>query len=221
VGAFAPVWVKLTLVVGGTSGSYSVLARFGDSPKYIFTWVSRGAVNLTADKFLPGQPASKPRWKNRNVAVAILKDKANLEGPAATARAGATEGDKNIQWLTSGSADRSNAHATAFDDSSALVTWEEISDPSCPCDAMGCSGTFTGTRFQAVDKSGKKLGEPFVSMDVTVSGDMAKMGDGRICFPYVAEPWSLKGASGAKCGWITGAPARKVVSKMSFACVQK
>lgn len=33
--------------MGGMSGSYSALARFADTSKYIFSWVSRGAIDLS------------------------------------------------------------------------------------------------------------------------------------------------------------------------------
>jgi hypothetical protein len=210
--------------VGGTSGSYSILARFADTPSYIFTWVSRGAKDLVADKFLQGQTASKARWTTRNVAIAVLKDKATLAGQAATSKSGSADGDSQINWITTGKTDRSNAHAATFDATTALLTWEEISEAgmTCPYDAMDCQGTFNGTFFQLVDNAGKKLGAPSSSMNVTVAGDMVTMPDSRICWPYMDMPWKLNGNPKNNGGLVyPGGPPKPTYRKMSFACMKK
>ncbi|TDZ99616.1 hypothetical protein C8034_v000035 [Colletotrichum sidae] len=195
--------------MGGMSGSYSSLARFVGADSYIFSWVSRGAKDLTENSWMgAGYTTSKNRTSNRNVAVALFSDKNTLVGDQATSVAGSADGDKQVNWITSGANDCSNAHAATFDSSKALVTWEEISDPICDFDAMGCRGTFAGTKLQIVGSDGKKVGEPVSASDVYVAGDMVTMSDGRICWPYVAMDWKLDGPQ-------TGSP----VSKMSFACV--
>ncbi|CRK48446.1 hypothetical protein BN1723_020549, partial [Verticillium longisporum] len=99
--------------------------------------------------------------------------------------------DKQINWVTEGTADCSNAHVAAFDASQALVTWEEIASPICDFEAMGCRGKFTGTHYQLVNKAGEKVGSPIESLDTTVSGDLVTMSDGRICWPYVNMEWRL------------------------------
>ncbi|OLN81030.1 hypothetical protein CCHL11_09996 [Colletotrichum chlorophyti] len=195
--------------MGGTSGSYSVLARFVGADSYIFSWVSRGAKDLTLNDWMgQGYTKSVNRTNNRNVAIALFSDKNTLVGEQATSEVGAADGDKQVNWITSGANDCSNAHAAAFDSSKALVTWEEISDPICDFDAMGCRGTFAGTKFQMVGSDGKKIGEAVSSDDTYVAGDMVTMADGRICWPYVAMDWKLDGPQ-------RGSP----VTKMSFACV--
>jgi hypothetical protein len=73
---------------------------------------------------------------------------------------------------------------------------------------MGCSGTFAGTKFQAVDSKGKKIGQTITSDDTYVAGDMVTMSDGRICWPYVNMAWSLDGPTQAAD-----------VNKISFACM--
>jgi hypothetical protein len=210
--------------VGGTSGSYSLLSRFADTPSYILTWVSRGAKELTADKFLQGQTSSKARWTNRNVAIAILKDKATLAGQPATSKPGSADGDSQVNWITTGKNDRSNAHAATFDATTALLTWEEIAEAgmTCPFDAMDCQGNFSGTFFQLVDNLGKKIGDPFSSTNVTVSGDMVRTGDGRICWPYMDMAWKLNGNPKNTGSWQgVGGPGKPANRKMSFACVKK
>ncbi|KAJ0383526.1 hypothetical protein COL922a_010300 [Colletotrichum nupharicola] len=195
--------------MGGMSGSYSVLARFIGADSYIFSWVSRGAKDLTANEWMgSGYTTSKNRTNNRNVATALFSDKNTLVGDQATSEVGAADGDKQVNWMTSGTNDCSNAHAAAFDSSKALVTWEEISNPICDFDAMGCKGTFAGTKFQMVGSDGKKVGEAVSADDTYVAGDMVTMSDGRICWPYVSMDWKLDGP-------VTGSP----VSKMSFACM--
>lgn len=195
--------------MGGMGGSYSSLARFIDSDSYIFSWVSRGAVDLTRNDWMgQGYTKAQNRTNNRNVAIALFSDKNTLVGEQATSKVGAADGDSQINWVTEGANDCSNAHAAAFDDSHALVTWEEISDPICPFEAMGCKGKFAGTKFQLVNSKGKKIGSPIASNKVYVSGDMVTMADGRICWPYVNMAWSLDGPSRGSD-----------VTKMSFACM--
>ena len=198
--------------MGGMSGSYSNLARFVDSDEYIFTWVSKGAKDLTTNDWL-GAPYthSVNRTANRNVAIARFSDKKTLIGEEATTELGGS-GDDQVNWITTGTADHSNAHVAAFDGSSALVTWEEIAQPNCPLVAFGCEGTFTGTYFQLV-KNGEKVGQAIKSMNVYVAGDMVTMNDGRICWPYVDMDWSLKAASQ---GFFKRADS---VSEISFACM--
>ncbi|KKA27326.1 hypothetical protein TD95_002308 [Thielaviopsis punctulata] len=201
--------------MGGMSGSFSGLARFGganaSSNKYIFAWVSRGAIDLTENTWMgSGYTKAENRTVARNVAIATMSDKKTLIGKQATSVVGAKDGDSQINWVTSGSADCQNAHAATFDDSNALITWEQIDNPECYYDAMGCKGQFSGTFYQQVDSSGKKLGEPLKSMDSFVAGDMVTMDDGRICWPYVAMDWNLD----------TTADTLNVrTTKMSFACI--
>lgn len=198
--------------MGGMSGSYSSLARFVDSDEYIFTWVSKGAKDLTTNDWL-GAPYthSVNRTANRNVAIARFTDKNTLVGPEATTELGGS-GDDQVNWITTGTADHSNAHVAAFDGSNALVTWEEIAEPNCPLVAFGCEGTFTGSYFQLVS-NGEKSGEAVKSDNVYVAGDMVTMSDGRICWPYVDMDWSLNAASQ---GWKKRADS---VSAISFACM--
>lgn len=106
----------------------------------------------------------------------------------------------------------SNAHVATFDATNALVTWEEIADPFCEFIAMGCRGTFTGSYFQLVNSEGTAVGEPLKKTDVTVSGDLVTMNDGRICWPYVNMEWTLD----EPVGW--GYSSSNVTS-MSFACI--
>ncbi|WYZ45015.1 hypothetical protein EsH8_VIII_000331 [Colletotrichum jinshuiense] len=195
--------------MGGMSGSYSVLARFIGQDSYIFSWVSRGAKDLTLNEWMgTGYTNSVNRTNNRNVAVALFSDKNTLVGDQATSVVGSADGDKQVNWITSGANDCSNAHAAAFDGSKALVSWEEISDPICDFDAMGCRGAFAGTKFQMVGSDGKKVGDVISSDDTYVAGDMVTMSDGRICWPYVAMDWKLDGPQ-------QGSP----VTKVSFACM--
>ncbi|KAF4990072.1 hypothetical protein FGRMN_8691 [Fusarium graminum] len=195
--------------MGGMGGSYSSLARFVGSDSYIFSWVSRGAVDLTLNDWMgEGYTHAANRTNNRNVAIALLSDKKTLIGEQASSKVGARDGDSQVNWVTDSANDCSNAHAAAFDASTALVTWEEISDPVCEFEAMGCKGKFAGTKFQAVDSKGKKLGSAITSDDTYVAGDMVTMSDGRICWPYVNMAWSLNGPVQAAD-----------VSKISFACI--
>jgi hypothetical protein len=204
----------MILIVGGMSGSYSALANFPGSTQYIFAWTSRGAVNLTQDSWL-GAPYTdcSPRTLNHNVAISLLKDKSNLVGLEASSTVDAASGDDQVNWVTTGSIDRSNVHVATFDGSNALVTWEEIASPTCDNPAMGCSGTFTGSYFQQVDSTGMKLGSPISAMDVFVAGDMVNMGTGKLCWPYVDMTWDLSLPVGG------GLPITST-SQMSFACIR-
>ncbi|EGY16007.1 uncharacterized protein VDAG_07171 [Verticillium dahliae VdLs.17] len=198
--------------MGGTSGSYSGLARFGSASEYIFSWVSRGAIDLTANDWMgAGYTKSANRTSNRNVAIALFSDKSTIVGEQATSVVGAADGDKQINWVTEGTADCSNAHVAAFDASQALVTWEEIASPICDFEAMGCRGKFTGTHYQLVNKAGEKVGSPIESLDTTVSGDLVTMSDGRICWPYVNMEWRLDA--------VTRALPDSTTSDISFACI--
>lgn len=198
--------------MGGMSGSYSNMARFADSDAYIFAWVSRGAKDLTVNDWMGnGYTHSINRTNGRNVAIAMFSDKNTIVGEQATSVVPSASGDSQVNWVTEGAADCSNAHAAAFDASNALVTWEEIASPTCDYVAMGCRGTFTGSFFQLVTSDGTKVGEPVKSTDTFVAGDMVTMSDGRICWPYVDMAWSLDQA----VGWgSTGT----TTTKMSFAC---
>lgn len=194
--------------MGGMSGSYSGLARFVGSDSYIFSWVSRGAKDLTTNEWMGnGYTNSKNRTVNRNVAIASFSDKKTIVGEQATSKLGG-DGDSQVNWITTGSADCQNAHVAAFDGKSAIVTWEEIANPTCEFIAMGCKGAFTGSYFQLVT-DGKKVGTPVKSMDVFVAGDMVTMADGRVCWPYVDMDWKLDG------------PVRSPASAkaISFACM--
>lgn len=196
--------------MGGMGGSYSSLARFIGEDSYIFSWVSRGAVDLTLNDWMgEGYTNSQPRTDNRNVAIAVLSDKKTLVGEEATSEVGAADGDSQINWVTEGSNDCSNAHAAAFDGSHALVTWEEIENPVCDFEAMGCAGEFAGTFYQLVSSSGEKVGSPVQSTDTFVAGDMVTMADGRICWPYVDMEWDLSGP----------ATSGSTVTEISFACM--
>ena len=128
----------------------------------------------------PGYTHSANRTNGRRTAVAIFSDKDSMVGPQATSRVGAQSGDNQVNWITpSEGPDRSNAHVAVFDDTYALVTWEEIAQPDCDFIAMGCSGTFSGTYFQLVNGKGVKIGKPLKSMDTYVAGDMVTTGDGK------------------------------------------
>ncbi|CAG8950680.1 hypothetical protein HYFRA_00002890 [Hymenoscyphus fraxineus] len=195
--------------MGGMSGSYSNLALFPGTTEYIFAWQSRGAVDLYTDSWM-GAPyvQSAPRWLNHNVAIAILASKSKLAGEEASSVVGAKDGDSQVIWLTkTDTVDHDNVRVGALNATLALVTWETLENPTCEPVPMSCTGTFAGTSFQFVDDSGKKVGTETVDPEVTVSGDMAVI-NGKICWPYVAQPWDLSKAR-AK-----GTPT----SSMSFAC---
>ncbi|KAF1960006.1 hypothetical protein CC80DRAFT_393587, partial [Byssothecium circinans] len=195
--------------LGGTSGSYSSLARMVDSNEYILTWVSKGAKDLSTNDWL-GKPYthSVNRTANRNVAIARFSDKKTLVGEQATSTLGGS-GDDQVNWITTGTADRSNAHVAAFDSTNALVTYEEIASPNCPLIAFGCEGAFSGSFFQLVNK-GEKVGEPVKKTDVYVAGDIVTMGTGKVCWPYVDMAWDLKASAGR---------SNAAVSAISFACM--
>lgn len=75
--------------MGGMSGSYSSLARFSGTENYIFTWVSRGAVDLKQDTWMGGSNTqATARTVNRNVAIAYMSDKYTLVGPQAISQVG-------------------------------------------------------------------------------------------------------------------------------------
>ncbi|PYH81765.1 hypothetical protein BO82DRAFT_309894 [Aspergillus uvarum CBS 121591] len=199
--------------MGGMSGSYSGLARFADSSRYIFTWVSRGAIDVTENSWMgDGYTHVNNRTNPRNVALALFSDKYTKVGAQATSTVGAEDGDSQVTWVTSGSNDCSNAHTATFGNSSALITWEEISDPTCDYIAMGCQGKFAGTFFQQVDASGQKVGDVFSSTDVYIAGDMVTMSDGRICWPYVSMDWDLSVV-------VYEADSSKFTKQISFACM--
>ncbi|PKX97764.1 uncharacterized protein P174DRAFT_449327 [Aspergillus novofumigatus IBT 16806] len=197
--------------MGGMSGSYSALARFADSARYIFAWVSRGAMDVTENSWMgAGYTHVNNRTNGRNVAIALFTDKYTKVGAQATSQVGAEDGDSQVTWITSGSNDCSNAHAATFGADSALITWEEISNPTCDYIAMGCRGQFAGSFFQQVDSSGKKVGEALTSTDTYVAGDMVTMADGRVCWPYVSMTWDLSQPVGY---------SSSTTKKMSFACI--
>ncbi|GAB7355285.1 hypothetical protein MBLNU459_g5825t1 [Dothideomycetes sp. NU459] len=198
--------------MGGMSGSYSGLARFQNESSYIFSWVSRGATDLSENTWMgDGYTQALNRTNNRNVAIALFSDKDTLVGDQAISTYGATDGDAQVNWMTSGTSDCSNAHAATFDKTNALVTWEEIANPECDYIAMGCKGEFSGSFFQLVN-NGSKVGEPLKSMDTYVAGDMVTMADGRICWPYVNMTWALDRVVDE------GLPAT-TTKQMSFACM--
>lgn len=195
------------------SGSYSSLARFVNSTEYIFTWVSRGAIDLTENEWMgAGYTHASNRTNGRRTAMAVMSDKTTLNGQQATSEVGAADGDSQVNWVTPEvGPDRSNAHVAVFDDTYALISWEEAADPVCANVAMGCAGRFTGTRFQLVDRTGKKIGASIVKQDVYVAGDMVTTNDGKICWPYVNMKWSL-----ADPGY---GGTESTTKKMSFACM--
>ncbi|KAI4728110.1 hypothetical protein E4T49_04007 [Aureobasidium sp. EXF-10728] len=201
--------------MGGMSGSYSNLARFQGEDSYIFSWVSRGAVDLYENTWMgKGYVASSNRTNGRNVAIATFSDKQTMDGEQASSVVGAKDGDSQVNWLTTGTADCSNAHVATFDGSNALVTWEQIDKPQCDNIAMGCQGEFSGSYFQLVNK-GEKVGQPIQSMDTYVAGDMVTMTDGRICWPYVNMTWRLDGTAGQY-----GSLSSSTTKQISFACME-
>ena len=199
--------------MGGMSGSYSSLASFPDTTKYIFAWRTRGCKDLTADSWMGnGYTQCSQRTSNGNVAIAVLSDKFTMVGEQAISTVGAADGDSQLNLLTTGTTDdRSNVHAATFSSTNALVTWEEISSPRCTDIAFGCSGTFSGSYFQLVDSTGKKVGEPVSSTDTYVAGDIVNIGN-KLCWPYVNAAWSLSSA----VGYGSSGPS---ASKISFACI--
>lgn len=109
--------------MGGMSGSYSNLVRLVDSDSYVFAWVSRGAIDLYENSWMgDGYTSCLNRTNGRNVAIAQFTDKNTLDGTEASSTVGASSGDSQINWITNGTADCSNAHVAAFDGESVLVT---------------------------------------------------------------------------------------------------
>ena len=196
--------------VGGMSGSYSNLALFPSTTKYIFAWQSRGALDLTLDTWM-GSPYTQcsPRWLNHNVAIATMSNKDTLTGAQASSTVGAAEGDSQVNWITeSTTEDHQNVHVATINSNISLVTWETLTSPDCQPVPLGCTGTYAGTSFQLVDSSGAKSGAVVTSTTVFVSGDIANLGTDKVCWPYVDMTWDLSAPkdSGA------------LVTKMSFAC---
>ena len=199
--------------MGGMSGSFSGLARFASSTSYIFAWVSRGAIDLTENAWMgTGYTHSLNRTNPRNVAISLFSDKSTKVGAQATSEVGAASGDSQINWVTKGANDCSNAHAATFGTDNALITWEEIENPACDYIAMGCSGQFAGSFFQQVDSTGAQVGAPLKETDTYVAGDMVTMSDGRICWPYVSMTWDLSAPVAYSGSTVT-------TTKMSFACM--
>ncbi|KAJ5775434.1 uncharacterized protein N7511_000445 [Penicillium nucicola] len=199
--------------MGGMSGSYSALARFAETTNYIFAWVSRGAMDVTENAWMgTGYTNVQNRTNGRNVAISLFSDKYTKVGAQATSVVGTEDGDSQVNWVTSGSNDCSNAHAATFGSANAVVSWEEISNPTCDFIAMGCRGTFAGTFFQQVDSTGAKVGEAISSEDVYVAGDMVTMSDGRVCWPYVSMTWDLSQA-------VDDSASGSTTKKMSIACL--
>ncbi|KAJ2905027.1 hypothetical protein MKZ38_006683 [Zalerion maritima] len=196
--------------MGGMGGSYSALARFGDSgDEYIFAWVSRGAIDLTENEWMgDGYTNVQNRTSPRNVAKVTFSDKYTLIGDQAISEVGAEDGDSQVSWVTSGSNDCSNAHVASFGTDTALITWEEIEDPVCDFVAMGCRGTFAGSYFQVVASGGITVGDAVASTDTYVAGDMVTVSDGRICWPYVDMTWTLD-------AYVANP---EMATKLSFAC---
>ena len=95
-----PITVLIS-TVGGMSGSYSNLARFPTTSKYVFDWQSRGALNLYTDTGM-GAPYTQcsPRWLNHNVAIALMSSKDTLAEAQASSVVGASEGDSQVNWIT-------------------------------------------------------------------------------------------------------------------------
>ncbi|KAL4987794.1 hypothetical protein BDW68DRAFT_103302 [Aspergillus falconensis] len=201
--------------MGGMGGSYSQLVKLDTTSRYIFAWPSRGAVDVTENEWMgDGYTHVLPRNLNRNVAIAVFSDKSTLVGDEATSVIGTEDADSQINWITTGDADHTNVHAAAFGSDNALLTWEEISNPVCDeYVAMGCRGTFAGTYFQQVDKTGATVGSAINSSDVYVSGDMVNIGS-KICWPYVSMDWDLDGTVNE---WDTSSSS--TTEKISFACI--
>lgn len=195
--------------MGGMSGSYSNLALFPSSTNYVFAWQSRGAVDLTTNEWL-GAPntQAKPRWLNHNVAVSTMSSKNTLTGAEASSTLGA-DGDSQVNWITkSETDDHQNVHVAAISSDLALVTWETLTSPECQPVPLSCSGTYAGTSFQVIDKTGAKVGAAVTDTKVFVSGDIANVGTDKVCWPYVEMTWDLSAPKDY------GTP----VTKMSFAC---
>ncbi|KAH7407724.1 hypothetical protein BKA64DRAFT_693866 [Cadophora sp. MPI-SDFR-AT-0126] len=196
--------------MGGMSGSYSNLALFPSTTNYVFAWQSRGAVDLTTNDWL-GAPYTQcsPRWLNHNVAISTMASKNKLTGAEASSTVGAADGDSQVNWITkSETDDHQNVHVAAISSSLALVTWETLTNPTCQPVPLSCSGTYAGTSFQVIDKTGAKVGAAVTDTKVFVSGDIANVGTDKVCWPYVDMTWDLSKPKDS------GTP----VTKMSFAC---
>ncbi|CAE6474071.1 unnamed protein product [Rhizoctonia solani] len=199
--------------MGGMSGSYSNLAAL-DGGRYIFAWQSRGAVNLTPDSWMgDGFTQASPRWLNHNVAIATMDAKNKLAGNQAISTVGAASGDDQVKWLTKveGTDHRNVRVAAAGSGQLAVVTWEELTNPTCEPVPLSCTGTFSGTYAQLVDATGtgSTVGDAVnLGKDVTVSGDMVTIGT-KVCWPFVKQTWDTSRAKSS------GTP----VTKMSFACL--
>ncbi|RDW88970.1 hypothetical protein BP6252_01002 [Coleophoma cylindrospora] len=196
--------------MGGMSGSYSNLARFGNSSNYIFGWQSRGALDLTQNTWMgDGYTQCSPRWLNHNVAIATMNSKDTLTGEEASSVVGAAEGDLQVNWITySSTEDHQNVHTAAISSDVALITWETLTNPDCQPVPLGCTGTYAGTSFQLVDNTGAKIGSTVNSTEVFVSGDIANVGTGKVCWPYVSMMWDLS----------QPLDSATPVTQMSFAC---
>ncbi|KAH9223558.1 hypothetical protein DL95DRAFT_431478 [Leptodontidium sp. 2 PMI_412] len=195
--------------MGGMSGSYSNLALFPSSTNYVFAWQSRGAVDLTTNTWL-GAPNTQcsPRWLNHNVAISTMSSKNKLTGAEASSTLGA-DGDSQVNWITkSETDDHQNVHVAAISSDLALVTWETLTNPNCQPVPLSCSGTYAGTSFQVIDKTGAKVGAAVTDTKVFVSGDIANVGTGKVCWPYVDMTWDLSAPK----------DSATPVTKMSFAC---
>ncbi|KAL4995610.1 hypothetical protein BDV10DRAFT_128238 [Aspergillus recurvatus] len=201
--------------MGGMGGSYSQLVKLDTTSRYIFAWPSRGAIDVTENEWMgDGYTHVLPRNLNRNVALAVFSDKNTLVGEQATSVIGTEDADSQINWITTGDSDHTNVHVAAFGSDNALLTWEEISNPTCDeYVAMGCRGTFAGTYFQQVDKTGATVGSAINSSDVYVAGDMVNIGS-KICWPYVSMEWDLDGTVNE---WDTSSST--TTDKISFACI--
>ncbi len=195
------------------SGSYSNLARFPTTPKYIFAWQSRGALDLTLDSWMgPPYTQCSPRWLNHNVAIATMSSKHTLGGAQAPSTVGAAEGDSQVNWITQSSTeDHQNVHAATINADLSIVTYETLTSPKCEAVPLGCTGTYAGTSFQLVDGTGAKVGGVITSTSVFVSGDIANVGLDRVCWPYVDMMWDLSAPKSS--GTLT--------TKMSFACASR
>ena len=204
--------------MGGYGGSYSVLANFPGTTTHVFAWRTRSAVNLELNDFMTyakhNDCGSYQRTPNGNVAVAVLSDKATLVGPEAIAQPGAHDGDAQVSLVTTGATiDHSNVRVEAFDGQSAMLAWEQIDAPACDKPSYDCKGAFSGTYFQQIDAAGKTVGAPIKRDDVFVSGDIARMSDGRLCWPYVnGLAWDLSKP-------FDGSAPNATATKMSFACM--
>jgi hypothetical protein len=196
--------------MGGMSGSYSNLALFPNTTNYIFAWQSRGALDLTQNTWMgDGYTQCSPRWLNHNVAIATMSSKNTLTGSEATSTVGAAEGDSQVNWITySSTDDHQNVHVATLNDNLSMVSWETLTNPDCQPVPLSCTGTYAGTSFQFVDRTGAKVGSVVNSTSVFVSGDFANVGTDKVCWPYVKMTWDLSAPK----------DSATPVTSMSFAC---